>query len=80
MTAPKTWTTYGGSRITVARTVAHVQLIVTRGPAVITPADARDLAEALTHFADLADPLPCGCENTLNAIHLLDHRSAHHED
>ena len=55
-TAPKTLTTHDGSRVTVARTVSHVHLTVTGGPAVITPATARDLAAALTRLADSADP------------------------
>ena len=53
---PKTWTTDGGSRITVARTVSNVHLTVTCGPAVITPATARDLAASLTRLADSVDP------------------------
>ena len=55
-TAPKTLTTADGSRITVTRTVCHVHLAVTGGPAVITAAAARDLAAALTRLADSVDP------------------------
>ena len=40
----------------------------------------RALTAALPHLSDAAtrdagppEPLPCGCENPLNAVHLLDH-------
>ena len=54
--APWTWTTGDGVRVGVARTVCHVRLAVTGGPAVITPATAHDLAAALTRLADSVEP------------------------
>lgn len=53
---PWTWTTGDGVRVDVSRTYCHVHLTVTGGPAVITPAAARDLAAALTRLADSVDP------------------------
>ena len=49
--------------------------------------EARTLANAVIdqldergRTPDATEPLPCGCENPFNAIHLLDHRPTERRD
>lgn len=68
---PSLTITHGGTPGTAAS--LHLHTPAGTWGARLTADEARDAADVLTRLAGTPDPLPCGCENPLNAVHLLDH-------